>query len=96
MYAKLFLKGYAYIFIQTELAKMYANPLRKENAYIFAKEMSDNAQNAGKAYNRDRGLPDSAKIPHMTHFDPFKLPSRVRQCDSDECPDWVREVDSWT
>lgn len=65
---------------------MYANPLRKENAYIFVGEIK-RAQNAGKTYNRDRGLPDSAKIPHMTHFDTSKLPSWVKQYERNECPD---------
>lgn len=49
-----------------------------------------NAQNAGKAYNRDRGLPENAEIPHMTAFDPDKLPPSVLRFD--KIPEWWLEM----
>lgn len=57
---------------------------------INIEEECKNAQRAGKAYNRDRRLPEDAEIPHMTYFDPLKLPSWVKVIDT--VPDWIKEA----
>lgn len=48
------------------------------------------AKNAGLAFNRDRGLPEGTKIPHMTYIDLDKLPSYVERYDA--CPDWLKDL----
>lgn len=46
------------------------------------------ALKCGMAFNRDRGLPDNVTVPHMTYFDPEKLPSWVK----DQEPDWLNDI----
>ena len=50
------------------------------------------AQNAARAYNKDRGLPDDAPLLHMTQFNSNKLPPYVRQYGSDELPEWFQGI----
>lgn len=50
------------------------------------------AQNAARAYNKDRGLPDDAPLLHMTQFNSDKLPPYVRQYGSDELPEWIQGI----
>ncbi len=61
--------------------------LNHVNSRINMEEENKKAQKAGKAYNRDHGLPEDAKIPHMTFFDTRKLPPWVRIIDT--IPNWI-------
>lgn len=78
-------------------------PIRTQNArrdYLIAHaSISINrveeylkAQAAGKAYKRFLGIPEDAPIPHMTYFDPEKLPRYVKQR---TCPKWLKECNNW-
>ena len=50
-------------------------------------------QNAVRAFNRARGLPENASSKHMTYFDSAKLPPYVEQYGSGELPDWLQDTD---
>lgn len=63
--------------------------LQHSSYTINSEEEHEKAKIAGKAFNRDRGLPEDAKIPHMTHFDSSKLPAWVEKKDS--LPDWIKK-----
>ena len=51
------------------------------------------AQNAAKAYNRERGLPENAPLKHMTLFDLAKLPENVERYGLDMLADWLQDAD---
>lgn len=77
--------------IQTErcmnLIRSFNNPAFDRRAEFKG------AQNAARAFNRDMGLPENARLRHMTYFDPAKLPPYVKQYGPDEWPDWLKDAD---
>ena len=48
------------------------------------------AKSAARAYNKEKGLPSNAPLPHMIAFDPEKLPAWVEKHDTP--PEWVKEL----